>query len=196
MFNGQSSCPSLFNCIFNGNSAERGGGMFNLRDSSGSFLSNCTFSGNSARLSAAGVYSYGEMTAKNCIFWGNVGPAIVGKAMVTYSDIQGGWPGQGNIDADPCFAESGRWINANDPNQIAEPNDPNAVWVDGDYHLKSQAGRWYPDSNIWFQDDQTSPCIDAGDPDTPFGDEPFPNGDRINMGAYGGTTEASKSPSN
>jgi hypothetical protein len=42
-------------------------------------------------------------------------------------------------------------------------------------------------------DDVTSPCIDAGDPNSPVGDEPEPNGDRINMGAYGGTTEASKS---
>jgi len=43
------------------------------------------------------------------------------------------------------------------------------------------------------QDDVTSPCIDAGDPSSPIGFEPFPNGGRINMGAYGGTAEASKS---
>jgi len=47
-----------------------------------------------------------------------------------------------------------------------------------DYHLKS-----------W------SPCIDAGDPTSPFFLEPQPNGGRINMGAYGNTPEAtSKSP--
>jgi len=39
----------------------------------------------------------------------------------------------------------------------------------------------------------TSPAIDAGDPASPIGYEPFPNGGRINMGAYGGTAEASKS---
>ena len=39
----------------------------------------------------------------------------------------------------------------------------------------------------------TSPCIDAGDPMTPIGYEPFPNGGVINMGACGGTGEASKS---
>jgi hypothetical protein len=39
----------------------------------------------------------------------------------------------------------------------------------------------------------TSPCIDAGDPASPIGQEPFPNGGRINMGAYGGTAEASLS---
>jgi len=35
-----------------------------------------------------------------------------------------------------------------------------------------------------------SPCIDAGDPASPFDDEPAPNGGRVNMGAYGNTPEA------
>jgi hypothetical protein len=74
-------------------------------------------------------------------------------------------------------------------------NDPNAVWIDGDYHLKSQAGRWNPNSESWVMDDVTSPCIDAGDPNMPVGDEPEPNGGRINMGAYSGTAEASMSKS-
>jgi hypothetical protein len=43
------------------------------------------------------------------------------------------------------------------------------------------------------KDDVTSPVIDAGDPANSVGVEPFPNGGRINMGAYGGTAEASKS---
>jgi hypothetical protein len=59
--------------------------------------------------------------------------------------------------------------------------------------LKSEAGRWNPNTKTWVVDDVTSPCIDAGDPNIPVGDEPFPNGVRINMGAYGGTAEASKS---
>jgi hypothetical protein len=42
-------------------------------------------------------------------------------------------------------------------------------------------------------DDVTSPCIDAGDPICPIGYESFPNGGIINIGAYGGTPEASKS---
>jgi hypothetical protein len=107
---------------------------------------------------------------------------------VTYSDVQGGWTGTGNINADPCFASSGYW----DPNGTpADANDD--FWVDGDYHLKSQAGRWDPLIAGWIKDDVTSPCIDAGDPASPIGYEPFPNGGIINMGAYGGTIEASKS---
>ncbi|MCE5249774.1 right-handed parallel beta-helix repeat-containing protein [bacterium] len=35
-----------------------------------------------------------------------------------------------------------------------------------------------------------SPCIDTGDPDDPVGDEPSPNGGRINIGVYGGTVDA------
>ena len=112
---------------------------------------------------------------------------------VTYSNIRGGWEGEGNIDVDPLFANPGYWADADDPNIVVEPNDPNAVWIDGDYHLKSQAGRWNPVSKSWVQDDVTSPCIDAGDPNSPIGHEPFPNGGIINMGAYGGTAEASKS---
>jgi predicted secreted protein len=93
-----------------------------------------------------------------------------------------------NLDVDPCFAGSGRW----DPN--GKPEDPNDdFWIDGDYHLKSEYGRWNPNTQTWVVDDVTSPCIDAGDPNMPVGDEPFPNGVIINMGAYGGTKEASKS---
>ncbi len=44
-----------------------------------------------------------------------------------------------------------------------------------------------------MRDDVTSRCIDAGDPLGPIGIEPFPNGGIVNMGAYGGTAEASKS---
>jgi L-ascorbate metabolism protein UlaG (beta-lactamase superfamily) len=81
----------------------------------------------------------------------------------------------------------------NDPNKIVEPNDPNASWVDGDYHLKSQAGRWQPKTQSWVLDPVTSLCIDAGRLTDPVGLEPFPNGGIINMGAYGGTIQASKS---
>ena len=42
-------------------------------------------------------------------------------------------------------------------------------------------------------DTSTSPAIDAGDISDPIGYELFPNGGIINIGAYGGTDEASKS---
>jgi parallel beta-helix repeat protein len=103
--------------------------------------------------------------------------------------------GPGSISFEPYFARSGRWVDVNDPNLAAEPDDPNAVWIDGDYHLKSQTGRWDPNSQSWVLDDITSSCIDAGDPNSPIGSEPLPNGGVINLGDYGSTDEASKSPS-
>ncbi|NIP28251.1 MAG: hypothetical protein GWN67_08805 [Phycisphaerae bacterium] len=112
-------------------------------------------------------------TITNCVVWENLYYQIGdGVSTVNYSNVQGGWPGICNIDEEPLFT------------------DPN----NGDYHLKSKAGRWDPNSKTWVQDDVTSPCIDAGDPMTPIGPEPLPNGGRINMGAYGGTVQASKSP--
>ena len=88
---------------------------------------------------------------------------------ITYSNIEGGWPGEGNIDADPCFVEPGYW----DPN--GTPEDPNDdFWVDGDYHL-------LPDS----------PCINAGDPNyagdpngTDLDGKRRVIGGRIDMGAF------------
>ncbi|OHB63143.1 MAG: hypothetical protein A2Y76_15310 [Planctomycetes bacterium RBG_13_60_9] len=195
--NVKTSNPKLTRCRFVGNSARQdgGGGVFNV--SSSPVMNNCLFVGNSARAGAGISDTWNSRARLNgCILWDNHGPAFAttaSSADVQWSDIEGGWPGSGNIDADPCFANPGHWVNPSDPNVPGDPTDVNAIWVDGDYHLKSQSGRWDPSSQSWVKDDVTSPCIDAGDPNSPVGDEPFPNGGRINMGAYGGTAEASKS---
>ncbi len=174
------------NCAFFGNSADRGGGIENrnyLR------ISKCTFVGNRG----GGICNQGFTQTSDCIFWGNTPYQLFGHnpelLIANYSDVQDGWPGEGNMDMDPCFIKLGYWDDpCNTPYQ-----DWDDIWVDGDYHLKSQAGRWEPNSQSWVQDDVTSPCIDYGDPMSPIGLEPFPNGGRLNMGAYGGTAEASKS---
>jgi L-ascorbate metabolism protein UlaG (beta-lactamase superfamily) len=204
------SSPTLINCSISGNWAWQGGGVGCNSDSAAT-LTNCTIVGNSA-LHAGGMFCWvSSPTLTNCILWGNTAPRggeisveNAGTLSLTYSNVAGGqngvsvqggtlnW-GEGNLDADPRFADPGYWVDVNDPNIVVEPNDPNAVWIDGDYHLKSQAGRWDPNSESWVVDDVTSPCIDAGDPNSPVGDEPDPNGGVINMGAYGGTAEASMS---
>ena len=203
---------TVSNCMFTGNSAGIcGGAIYTFW--SDLILNNCTLTDNSAPNGNAlasdeffKVPSYVELN--NCIVWGSGneiwnddGSTIV----ISYSDIKGGqagiydpysrviW-GQGNIDTDPLFADPGYWVDVNDPNIIIEPSDPNNdLWVNGDYHLKSEAGRWDPVSESWVTDDVTSPCIDAGDPLTPVMYEPHPRGYFINMGAYGGTEQASKS---
>ena len=171
------SNPTLTNCTVINNSASTAGGGMMSQDSSPT-LTNCTFSGNSAGYFGSGIcFNGGSPMLTNCILWGDTPDEIYmfsGTPVITYSAVQGGWAGEDNIDADPLFA------------------DPE----NSDYHLKSQVGRWDLNSQSWVIDDVTSPCIDAGDPGTPIGLEPLPNGGIINMGAYGGTAEASKSPEN
>jgi hypothetical protein len=131
---------------------------------------------------------------ENSIFW-NVSEVFEGMAnrdmlKVNYSLLPQAWHswGVGNIDVDPLFARNGQW----DPNGTpADANDD--FWVAGDYHLKSQTGRWDPVAQQWVTDDVTSPCIDAGNEGSDWKNEPWPHGQRINMGAYGGTAEASMS---
>ncbi len=62
------------------------------------------------------------------------------------------------------------------------------------YHLLSSAGRWDEATGQWVTDSRTSRCIDGGEPNDSTQLELNPNGDRINLGAYGGTIQASKSP--
>jgi L-ascorbate metabolism protein UlaG (beta-lactamase superfamily) len=190
--------PEFIGCIFSGNIAQYrdGGGM--LCQDSKAILNNCTFSGNSALFGGAvSVMMNYEMILRNCILWDNLpedNEHLSYQITVSYSNVPESWLwGERNINTNPLFADPGYWADVNDANNFVEPNDPNAVWIEGDYHLKSEAGRWDPVSESWVVDDVTSPCIDTGDPNSSVGDEPEPNGGRINMGAYGGTAEASMS---
>jgi probable HAF family extracellular repeat protein len=210
--------PTVSNCIFAGNKAviQNGGAISTLESSP--TLTNCTFTANNAARQGGAVFCYAGSHPKvaNCILWGNSAADGAQIALtyhqspghdpstteitVGYSNVQGGheavsleercklnW-GPGNTDANPRFVLPGFW----DPNGTPENADDDFC-VDGDYHLKSQAGRWNASEGRWTIDDVTSPCIDAGDPLGPIGLEPFPNGGIVNMGAYGGTAEASKS---
>jgi predicted outer membrane repeat protein len=168
------SSPTLINCTFSDNSAVMGGGIQNVNSSP--TLINCSFSGNSGTYSGGGISCVGgSPVLNNCILWNDTPEEISilsGNPAIKYSDIQGGFTGEGNINTDPFFADT----------------------ANGDYHLKSKTGRWDAASQSWVIDEVSSPCIDAGDPITPVSVEPLPNGGIINMGAYGGTSEASKSP--
>jgi probable HAF family extracellular repeat protein/predicted outer membrane repeat protein len=205
MRNSVYSHPVLINCMFISNSADKGGGIYN---SSNPTLFNCTFSENSAETYGGGIYTReNNPTLTNCILWGDTPDEIYvfsGTPVVTYSDVQGGFIGVGNINANPCFVSPGYWVDADDPNIPVEPDDPNAVWVDGDYHLKSAGWYWDRVRRRWDYDEVTSRCIDAGNPGSPLRGElltipPDPHhiwgrNLRINMGAYGGTPQASMPP--
>jgi hypothetical protein len=185
--NNMSGSPTLTNCLLVENSAATFGGAIRNSNSGTTRLVNCTFGSNSAGSGSAlacnpddnGSQSPAVFQVTNCILWDGGDEIFIDDGSivnVTYSNVQGGsgrypWPGQGNTNVDPLFA------------------DP----ASGDYHLASRTGRWDPKSQRWIQDKVKSPCIDAGDRGTPVGLEPSPNGGIVNMGAYGGTEEASKS---
>jgi len=205
IYNEQSS-PTFANCMFTDNTATvmfpddpydtAAGAIFNA-DSNMVSLTNCTFYGNAAAYGKAVSCDSDEQEHPsnvrliNCILWdgrNEIWNNDSSEIEVAYSNVQGGWPDEGNIDADPCFVKPG-YLDQN-----GTPDDPDDdFWVEGDYHLKSQAGRYDPNEGQWAIDEVTSFCIDAGDPMSPIGLEPFPNGGVINIGAYGGTAEASKS---
>jgi hypothetical protein len=151
---GLADCSSsITNCVIANNAAEQGGGLYACSGP----ISNCTIVGNVATVSSwpdsglgGGLYDCNGIIS-NCIIRQNFaqtdGDQLYSSSVPSYSCIQD-WSGGGvgNIAADPCFVYAGYWADFNDPNTVVEPNDPNAVWVDGNYRL-----RW------------ASPCIDAGD---------------------------------
>ena len=191
------AAPILQNCLIAGN---RTYGVYGGEP----VITNCTVADNGGM----GVSGIRPKIDDSIIYFNNGGGLNVkGKnsLIVNYSDVQGGATGLGNIDLDPCFALRGHWVDGSDAAVPANPTDPNSVWLGGDYHLASQGWRWSPTQPTWVSDDKTSPCIDAGDPMLPLGDEkPCGPEDplseragpniRINMGAYGGTAEASLAP--
>lgn len=63
-----------------------------------------------------------------------------------------------------------------------------------DAHLLSSGGYFTNDGSEHLSETAISPAIDKGDPTSPIGAEPEPNGGLINIGAYGGTAQASKTP--
>ena len=185
---------NILNCVIINNNAFVGGGI-NCYYPGVTNMLNCTLAKNSADDLGGAVYCWYESSVniKNSIFWANsagegaqIGLEDEGTASVTYCNMQGGqteifdpydllvW-GSGNIDADPCFA-------------LFDVNgDPN-LW---DFHLQSAYGRWDTNSQNWVYDANTSLCIDAGDPNSDWSNELWPNGKRINIGAYGGMNQAS-----
>ena len=108
------SRPTIVNCLFVGNKAGVFGGAIDNCNETRPSIINCTFAENSAPAARA-VGCYGEPPTRpsnvqisSSILWDG-GNEIANKDQstitVTYSDIQGGWSGEGNINSDPLFAD-------------------------------------------------------------------------------------------
>jgi hypothetical protein len=144
------------------------------------YMNHCTVSGNSTDAGEAALFVQGSIAhIQNSIFWNNGSdfefiddaPALA-SLTIAYTLTQQGFTGTGNISADPLFADASN----------------------GDFHVKSTNGRFDPSTGQFVNDNVNSPAIDAGDPASDYSNEPSPNGGRVNLGCYGNTAEASKSP--
>jgi hypothetical protein len=108
MYN-RSSSPTITNTTFTGNAAiSNGGAMYNYE--SNPTITNATFTGNAANSNGGALYNFlfSNPTVSNSILWGN-GTEITNSSStptVTYSIVQGGYAGTGNINADPLFVNA------------------------------------------------------------------------------------------
>ena len=134
--------------VIAGNEAQVGGGVF-IESHPGVEIINCTIAVNSADVMGGGVYiaTFSHSDLMNTVVWGNWAadyPAMfvmmTDTVVAEYCDIEGGYEGEGNIDADPLFADGGNL-------------DFNLTWAN------------YP-----AEDSTKSPCIDAGNPEQPYFD--------------------------
>ncbi len=132
---------TMANGVFAGNTASsEGGALYVASMQYETRVVNCTLAANSAGSAGGGVYveepTATGLSLANCILWGNAAPsmaAIRGMPEVTYSCIQGGFPGLGNTAANPRFVDAA---------------GPDEVPGTGDEDLRLMSG---------------SPCVDSGD---------------------------------
>jgi parallel beta-helix repeat protein/predicted outer membrane repeat protein len=160
----ESSSIILGNLISNNSAALRGGGI--SCDSTEVILVNNTISENEAEVTGGGIScrTASTVTITNSILWANSAPdnpeievAPSSDLTITYTGVQGGWVGQGNLDLDPLFRDPG----AGDFHLIAD--------YCGDPHNSPCIDAGHPDS----LDDSLDCGHGLGT-------------DRADMGAYGG----------
>jgi parallel beta-helix repeat protein len=192
---GEAAHPLIEHNIMVGNAMGIG-----IKDDADPIVSNNTVYGNQFGITGyhfkAG-FGTGKGTVTNTIVWGStVADVALVKGATTkfsYSCIQTGKftdstdkGGGGKIAMLTGEGLTSMGAGCDDPQFVDAVNN--------DFHLKSIAGHWNPATMTWIKDAVTSPCIDKGDPVTPFAAETAPNGGRVDLGVYGGTVQASRSP--
>lgn len=170
----------LENCLFNNNASDlTGGGFWN--EAADPTLINCTFSGNTGGTDGGAIYNWGvgtHITIHNSILWGNSAPANpqmngTHTLTVTYSLVQGGLSGAGNLSSDPqfisadnlCLRRTSPAIDAG--NNAVVPAD--ALDLDGDDNTSEKLSRdllnWARFANLPTRPDTgagTAPIVDMG----------------------------------
>ncbi len=106
----------VLNCVFSDNRAtgSNGGGGLWIGANSNAQIRNCTVVGNISSQAGGITVSGANPTIANCIIWnnennaGNQNPAnqVTQSANVTYSIVQGGMTGTGNVAGDPAFVDA------------------------------------------------------------------------------------------
>ncbi len=166
------------NCLCVGNTASFGG-VFYCSVGGDVYLDNITTYGNAASVIGDTAYNNsGTLNIKDSILWDN--SSSYNMIFVNFGAVK-----LSNCDTS-CWNSS--WTD-NGGNISSNPHFYDTA--NRDFHLCSEYGRY--DGGDWVVDGVTSPCIDRGNATSGYGNEPMPNGLRVNMGYYGNTAEASKS---
>lgn len=105
--------PTFTNCLFYDNKSGDGA-VIAIRSGTPTFL-NCTLANNEATIGQGGAIhdEQGRAIIRNSILWGNTAARGADQILnlsgsqttVTYSDVQGGWSGSGNLNVDPLFQD-------------------------------------------------------------------------------------------
>jgi len=143
------SNPTVVQTIISGNEGHNGGGLHSDYGSE-PLIINCVISQNTSGVSCWGT----PATVINSIIWNNYSGQVSDGAIVTYSDIFGGFEGEGNINIIPMFVNS----YENDYNVCAgspciDAGDPSILDPDG---TRSDMGVYFADhpdcssGRVWY----------------------------------------------
>jgi parallel beta-helix repeat protein len=107
------SAATITNCVIANNYTESGSGgaIHCIYSSSSATITNCTITQNSA-IKGGGIFCENSASPSitNSILWQNSPNAIdisdTASPIVSYCDVQGDWPGDGNFHGDPLFVNA------------------------------------------------------------------------------------------
>lgn len=188
---------TIEDCAFSGNGSD---GIYeNDSNTAGSYIRRCLFVGNKSYAINMFGNSY---TIINCtivsnkygVYANGYTSATLRNNIIASSTNSVGLSGAG-ICASSCnciYGNAGGMYGGVVFDKMGDISSAPLFAGGGDYHLKSVGGRYL--GGTFTNDTATSPCVDAGKQTDSVGLEPSPNGGIINMGIYGGTVQASKSP--